>query len=186
MKLEFEHFQGRRVRIVWIDGKPWWVVADLCAALDRVNKANITSSKVTDAIGRQRLTRLVNDIGVYELVLASRKPEAQAFKDWLAGVLTTIRKTGRYTMPTTEAAPSLIAAMRQVTGTSEAPTPEPSRMDKLRQLAAQTQALIDRTEVLLTQLGQRDEKYDSIEVEAEVVRLAPLEGHVGQIQKTVA
>ena len=53
---------------------------------------------VTDALGRLRPTLVVNEYGLYDLILRSRKPEARKFKRWiLEEVLPTLRKTGSYT-----------------------------------------------------------------------------------------
>ena len=95
------------VRVV-IDknGNPWWVAKDVCEALgldnvrralDRLDGDEFTTSKVIDSIGREQETYVVNESGLYSLIMTSRKPEAKAFKKWVTSeVLPTIRKTGSY------------------------------------------------------------------------------------------
>jgi len=52
---------------------------------------------ITDAIGRSQKTAIVNESGLYSLIMSSRKEEAKAFKKWVTSdVLPTIRKTGKF------------------------------------------------------------------------------------------
>lgn len=92
------------VRTVIIDGDPWFVLADLCAVLDlanvgnvaaRLDEVNVRQADVQNARGQMRQTIIVNEPGMYEVVIRSDKPGAVAFRRWLTGeVLPTIRKTG--------------------------------------------------------------------------------------------
>ena len=96
-----------KVRVV-IDkhGNPGCVGKDVCdvlgldnvrRALDRLDGNEFTTSKVIDSIGREQETYVVNESGLYSLIMTSRKPEAKAFKKWVTSeVLPTIRKTGSY------------------------------------------------------------------------------------------
>lgn len=107
---EIEVFQfpatGQRVRTVVRDGEPWFVATDVAAALDlRDHRTSVAlldederhSMPVTDALGRQQQTLIVNEPGLYSLILRSRKPEAKAFKRWITHeVLPAIRRTGQY------------------------------------------------------------------------------------------
>lgn len=87
------------------DGEPWFVAADVCNALDIKNAADAIKrldddEKGVDSIytlgGSQELA-VVNEAGLYMLILSSRKPEAKIFKRWVAHeVIPSIRKTGRY------------------------------------------------------------------------------------------
>lgn len=103
-------FHDHQVRAVIRDGEPWFVCADVAAALGYRDAANAarnlsahqkadtqivsTSSSGTE---QARTVTLINESGLYRLVLRSRKPEAVAFSDWVTGeVLPAIRKTGRY------------------------------------------------------------------------------------------
>ena len=95
------------VRII-IDknGNPWWVAKDVCEvlgidnvtwALKKLDEDEFTTSKVIDSIGREQETYVVNESGLYSLIMTSRNPEAKAFRKWVTSeVLPTIRKTGSY------------------------------------------------------------------------------------------
>lgn len=99
------NFQSHPVRTVLRDGEPWFVATDVAEALG-YRDAEVAArhlgahQKGVHLIGvpGQKLT-LINESGMYRLVLRSRKPEAVAFSDWVTGeVLPAIRKTGRYEM----------------------------------------------------------------------------------------
>lgn len=97
-------FEGAAVR-VHVDhaGQPWFVAADVLSALmlDRkalerlgVDEKGVTSIHTLG--GNQEMT-VVNEPGLYSLVLGSRKPEAKRFKRWVTSeVLPSIRQTGSY------------------------------------------------------------------------------------------
>lgn len=93
-----------------LEGEPWFVAADVCRALgignsrDATNKldddekmtVDLTDSHSGKRGGAQMIT-VVNEPGLYALVLSSRKPEAKAFKRWITHeVIPEIRKTGGY------------------------------------------------------------------------------------------
>ncbi|MCB1297148.1 MAG: hypothetical protein KDB67_21130 [Gordonia sp.] len=73
------------VRVVEIDGEPWFVLADLCKVLglsnpsmirDRLDDLNINQIDVENARGQMRQTVIVSEAGMYEVVIRSDKPEA--------------------------------------------------------------------------------------------------------------
>lgn len=116
------NFGAHSVRVVVREGEPWFVASDVCAALDYKN----TSKAVADHLdedermtltsgygqsegglttgstgagkrGGARFTVVINESGLYALVLRSRKPEARKFAKWVTSeVLPAIRKTGVY------------------------------------------------------------------------------------------
>jgi len=104
----FENDQFGSVRTIVRDGEPWFVAADVCRALDIQNTTDAMSrldedEKGVDSIytlgGAQDLL-IVNEPGLYSLVLGSRKPEAKAFKRWITHeVIPDIRKHGGYLTP---------------------------------------------------------------------------------------
>jgi len=86
-------------------GQPWFVAADVCAALDLPDTHKAIARLDDDEKGRnsiptpggQQDMSVVNESGLYNLVLGSRKPEAKRFKRWVTHeVLPSIRKTGSY------------------------------------------------------------------------------------------
>lgn len=94
------------VRSTVIDGEPWFVAADVCAvlglkntkqAVDRLDQEDKAMLNIGLPGGE---TNVVNESGLYSLILGSRKPEAKRFKRWVTGeVLPSIRKTGAYVGP---------------------------------------------------------------------------------------
>lgn len=103
----FENPVFGQVRTVTRDGEPWFVAADVCRALEISDNRSATArldSDEKDAVsirtpgGAQEMT-IVNEPGLYSLVLGSRKPEAKNFKRWITHeVIPAIRKTGSYTI----------------------------------------------------------------------------------------
>lgn len=111
-------FEGAAVRLVQIDGEPWFVAADVCGVLGLDNNRQAVSrldddekgvTTVDTPSGAQQML-IINESGLYSLILTSRKPEAKRFKRWVTGeVLPTIRKTGGYGKPTAPAIPQTLA-----------------------------------------------------------------------------
>lgn len=89
-------------------GEPWFVAKDVCDILEISNPSDALKRLDDDErsrfnLGRQGETNIVNEAGLYVLVLGSRKPEAHEFKRWVTHeVLPQIRKTGGY-IPATDA-----------------------------------------------------------------------------------
>src|SRR5262249_11188522 len=68
-------------------------------AVKGLRKDDLTKSDVTDTIGRVQRTLVVNEPGLYRLILRSNKPDAEKFQDWICReVLPSIRKTGRFSV----------------------------------------------------------------------------------------
>lgn len=107
-KMEVQIFNNEefgQVRIATKDSEPWFVAKDVCSALDiddvgratgRLDDDELTRIKIESG-GQRREMIIVNEPGLYSLVLSSRKPEAKKFKRWITHeVIPTIRKTGGY------------------------------------------------------------------------------------------
>lgn len=98
-------FNGHTVRAFNIEGQPWLVARDVCAALGLKNTSQavavladdekaITNS---DSLGGVQRSLVVTEGGLYSLTFASRKPDALAFQKWVTGtVLPAIREDGMY------------------------------------------------------------------------------------------
>lgn len=102
-------FKGAALRTLTDEaGEPWFVAKDVCDILGHSNVSMALDRLDDDErskfnLGRQGETNIVNEAGLYSLVLGSRKPEAHEFKRWVTHeVLPSIRKTGGY-IPTTDA-----------------------------------------------------------------------------------
>ena len=103
--MTFENAAFGKIRTLTIDGEPWFVAADVCRALEIGNPSMAVErldddekgiSTIDTLGGKQRMT-IINEPGLYSLVLSSRKPEAKAFRRWITHeVIPTIRKYGGY------------------------------------------------------------------------------------------
>ena len=94
------------IRTIQKDSGLWWVLADVCRVLG-LNDAHKVAARldedernlipVTDTLGRNQNTTVINEPGLYSVILRSDKPEAKAFKRWVTHeVLPAIRKNGNY------------------------------------------------------------------------------------------
>lgn len=98
----FENEAFGKVRTLNLNGEPWFVAVDVCSVLDLSNPTIAVSRLDEDErakfnLGRQGDATIVNEPGLYTLILGSRKPEAKAFKRWITHeVLPNIRKHGVY------------------------------------------------------------------------------------------
>ena len=93
------------------NGEPYFVGKDVAeilgytnprkAILDHVDEEDKTDGvTIRDSIGRAQTPVLINESGLYSLILSSKMPNAKRFKHWITSeVLPTLRKTGTYTMP---------------------------------------------------------------------------------------
>jgi len=112
------NYEGRDVRTVQRDGEPWWVLRDVCDVLelsnarmiaDRLDEDDVSLAYITDNMGRQQQTNIVNESGLYDVILRSDKPEAKKFKRWVTHeVLPSIRKHGLYAVDEVLADPDLL------------------------------------------------------------------------------
>lgn len=102
----FENPTFGQVRTVEIDGEPWFVGKDVAEALGykeaakavrgRVDAEDKGVSKMDTPGGKQEVT-IINESGLYSLILSSKLPGAKEFKRWVTSeVIPSIRKTGGY------------------------------------------------------------------------------------------
>lgn len=99
------NFGTNTVRVITRNNQQWFVAADVCAVLGIKNhrdslmhldddEKGVVSS---DTLGGTQNISIVNESGLYALVLRSRKPEARKFAKWVTSeVLPSIRQTGSY------------------------------------------------------------------------------------------
>ena len=102
----FEHEQFGKIRVVTINGVIWFVAVDVCKVLELKNTTVAIKSLAEDEKSKFNLgfsggaTNCVNESGLYRLIFASRKPEAEKFRRWVFHeVLPSIRETGSYSVP---------------------------------------------------------------------------------------
>lgn len=108
------------VRVTEVNNQPLFCLADVCKALDlgnpsqvktRLDDGVISNEVIPDSIGRQQEMIFVNEDGLYDVILDSRKPEAKAFRKWVTSeVLPSIRKSGGYIAAKAEDTPEEIMA----------------------------------------------------------------------------
>ena len=105
--VEFNSERFGQLRTVTIDGEIWFVAKDVTEilgyekgrnALSRhVDEDDALKRGVIDNLGRVQNTTIINESGLYSLILSSKLPTAKEFKRWVTSeVLPSIRKTGRY------------------------------------------------------------------------------------------
>ena len=104
--LQIFNYNNHNVRTVDKDGQTWWVLKDVCGILglsnsrivsDRLDEDDVSQTYITDTLGRQQQASIINESGLYNVIIRSDKPEAKQFKRWVTHeVLPTIRKTGGY------------------------------------------------------------------------------------------
>ena len=103
----FENREFGQIRVIEINGQPWFIGRDIADILgyirpakaiqDRVDDEDRDEVPVQDSIGRMQNTPIINESGLFSLILSSRLPSAKAFKRWVTSeVLPTIRKHGAY------------------------------------------------------------------------------------------
>ena len=101
-------YGDNQVRTIQQDGEPWFVLRDVCHALDiargarvaeRLDEDEVRQAYITDGMGRQQETAIINESGLYTVILRSDKPQAKPFRRWVTHeVLPSIRRTGSYGM----------------------------------------------------------------------------------------
>ena len=110
-ELQVFTYNGNEVRTVQKDGEPWWVLKDVCEVLgigqairvaERLEEDEVSQTHLTDALGRRQATYIINESGLYNVILRSDKPEAKPFRKWVTSeVLPSIRRHGAYMTPET-------------------------------------------------------------------------------------
>lgn len=117
---QFERHQIRAIQDK--GGNPWFVAKDICDALsiansrDAVDRLDDDEKGVvqTDTLGGPQKVTIINEPGLYNLILRSDKPEAKTFKRWVTHeVLPALRKTGAYAIQETKTTASLTPASRE-------------------------------------------------------------------------
>jgi prophage antirepressor-like protein len=98
------NFNANDLRVVQLDGEPWFVAKDVCVVLGMTNPS--ISLKCVDDSERAKFNlglrglgnaNIISESGLYKLVLRSDKPQAKPFQDWVTKtVLPAIRKDGGY------------------------------------------------------------------------------------------
>ncbi|MEP3676142.1 BRO family protein [Sulfitobacter sp.] len=98
-------FHTAQVRVVNLNGEPWFVAKDVCDILGLTNSRKAVAALDDDekdvttgyTLGGKQALNIISESGLYALIFQSRKPEAKAFRKWVTStVLPAIRQTGSY------------------------------------------------------------------------------------------
>lgn len=101
------NYESSEVRTVQVNGEPWFVLSDVCKVLEISNSRNISSRlepdekgvTLVDTLGGAQQMTIINESGLYTVILRSDKPQAKPFRKWVTSVvLPSIRKTGSYSV----------------------------------------------------------------------------------------
>lgn len=101
------NYEADEVRMININGDPWFVAKDVCDVLELVDVSGSLNKLDSDeklirslyGSGQSRDVWTVNESGLYTLIMRSNKPEAKKFRRWVTKeVLPSVRKTGSYSV----------------------------------------------------------------------------------------
>lgn len=163
----FKSEEFGEIRTVEIGGEPWFVGKDVAETLgyerptkavsDHVDGEDRDEVPIQDPIGRMQNTAIINESGLYSLILSSKLPSAKAFKRWVTSeVLPSIRKHGGYINGQAEMSPEeLMAKALQV-----AQKTLEEREARIGVLAAENSALTVEKQILKPKADYFDELVD--------------------------
>lgn len=106
-EIQVWNYESSEIRTVQVNGEPWFVLADVCKVLEISNSRNISSRlepdekgvTLVDTLGGTQQMTIINESGLYAVVLRSDKPQAKPFRKWVTSeVLPSIRKHGSYSV----------------------------------------------------------------------------------------
>ena len=154
------HPEFGNLRTIEINGEPWFVGKDVAAALGytkernaldkHVDKDDALKRGVTDSMGRTQQMTIINESGLYSLILSSKLPSAKEFKHWVTSeVLPSIRKNGAYIRnqenmtPAEIVARGLIAAQKIIEEREKEIVHLNNRCGRLTQTIAEKQDVIN-------------------------------------------
>ena len=149
----FKYEENKPVRIMNINGEPWFVLKDVCEVLgmDSTQLKKVADRLEEDEKGRTQITTpggaqeswIISESGLYNVILRSDKPEAKPFRKWVtAVVLPSIRKNGGYIAGQEELSPqelmakALLVAQKTLT----------DRDARIKELTAQNQIMQPKAE----------------------------------------
>ena len=163
----FKNEEFGEVRTVEIGGESWFVGKDVAEILGYSNTRDALAKHIDgedkgdvairDSIGREQSTTIINESGLYSLILSSKLPNAKAFKRWITSeVLPSIRKHGGYINGQAEMSPEeLMAKALQV-----AQKTLEEREARIGVLAAENSALTVEKQILQPKADYFDELVD--------------------------
>ena len=103
--LQTWNYESSEIRTIQKDGEPWWVLSDVCKVLELSSPHKVADRLEADEKGRNLIPTLggvqemtiINESGLYAVILRSDKPQAKPFRKWVTSeILPAIRKHGAY------------------------------------------------------------------------------------------
>lgn len=157
---EIFNFKGQEVRTVTIDDEPYFVGKDVAEILGYAKARNAIASHVDDedkkdapiqgTLGGTQTMTIINESGLYSLILSSKLPQAKEFKRWVTSeVLPTIRKHGMYAVDDLLDNPDMAIAAFQ-------------RLKEERQLRLQAQEEVAQKNQIISEMKPKATYYDLI------------------------
>ena len=100
------NYESQQIRLIQDEqGEPWWIASDVCEIIGLSNTTEALRNLDNDEKSTLRISEggpernIINEPGLYSLIIRSNKPEAKKFKRWITHeVLPSIRKNGRFEM----------------------------------------------------------------------------------------
>jgi prophage antirepressor-like protein len=155
-------YNDNEVRTVQQGGETWFVLKDVCQVLDlgsphkvaeRLDVDERNQIPVTDSLGRPQETTIINESGLYNVILRSDKPEAKPFRKWVTSeVLPSIRKHGAYMTQET-----LQAAIQNQDYLLQIVTALKDETDKRKALEAENSSLVVNNQIMRPKADYFDE-----------------------------
>lgn len=152
--IPFTYESATDVRVLSIDGEPWFVLADLVRALglttvarvrDRLSDDVSQTHPIPDSMGRIQQTTIVSEPGMYEVIIRSDAPAAEPFRRWLThDVIPQIRKTGTYGLQR-QLPQNFAEALRELACEVEAHELAKVRIKELEPAASAWSSLVEAT-----------------------------------------
>lgn len=174
-ELQIFNYNNTPIRTIEKDGEIWWVLKDVCGALGIANHHNVSAKRLEDdekalysvegPDGQVQKTTIINEPGLYSVILRSDKPEAKDFKRWVThDVLPSIRKTGSYDLEQAQVMTpaQLLAAQAQLLVDME------RRMDEMQ---GQTRALEAKVETAIKAFARPSEDHWKADMDKAVKEL---------------
>lgn len=160
-ELQIFNYGENEIRTIEKEDGIWWVLADVCKVLDVKNVTDTAGRLDEDERGRFNLGRqgeawIVNESGLYNVILRSDKPEAVPFRRWVTHeVLPSIRKHGAYMTPET-----LEKALCNPDTIIQIATALKSEQEKSKALEAANSALVVQNQIMAPKAEYFDELVD--------------------------
>lgn len=97
--IQIFNYNNKMIRTVTLDNEPWWVLKDVCDVLKLSNPSKVAQRLDNDELtnfelrGESGVVNIINESGLYNVILRSDKPQAKPFRKWITNeVLPSLEK----------------------------------------------------------------------------------------------